>query len=97
MSRIAELSKLLASNEFTQQKLADETGVILDVDSLVVFSLNETGMFLVEAIRDGVSNRDELVDRLVQNFEVDEEAASEDVDAFVAQLAERLIDKRARG
>mgnify|MGYP000110820105 CR=1 FL=1 len=35
------------------QKLADATGVILDVDSLKVFSLNETAMFLVECLRGG--------------------------------------------
>jgi len=86
----------MASEEFTTTKLADETGVILDVDSLQVFTLNETGMFLVERLRDGVATRRGLVERMLLEFEVDEETAAADVDAFVAELAGWLIEKRKR-
>ncbi len=96
MSNLIELSRLLASEEFTQTKLADETGVILDVDSLQVFTLNETGMFLVEVLRDGVTTREGLVERMIEDFEVDEGTAGADVDAFVGELAEWLILKRKR-
>jgi hypothetical protein len=94
VSTLTDLSELLASDEFTQTKLADETGVILDVDSLQVFTLNETGMFLVEALREGETTRDGLVAKMVDEFEVDEGTAAEDVDAFTAELAEWLIEKR---
>lgn len=94
MTQLFDLSQLLASDEFTQTKLADDSGVILDVDSLQVFTLNETGMFLVEALRDGETTRDGLVARLVEAFEVDEATAAADVGEFVADLARHLIENR---
>jgi hypothetical protein len=96
MSRLVDLSELLSSDVLTQTKLADETGVILDVDSLQVFSLNETGMFLVEAMRDGAVTREELVARMVESFEVDEETAGADLDAFVGELVKYLIETRSK-
>ena len=96
MSRIADLSELLGSDQLTQSKLADETGVILDLDSLQVLTLNETGMFLVEELGAGARSRDELIARLVAEFEVDEETAADDVDAFVEQLAHELLERRKR-
>ena len=97
MSKLEELSRLLASDdEFTQQKLADETGVILDVDSLRVFSLNETGMFLVECMKTGTVTEDGLVERLIAQFEVEEEPARQDVSGFVSELTEHLIEKRKK-
>ena len=96
MSRLVDLSELLASEDLTQTKLADETGVILDVDSLQVFSLNEAGMFLVEAMREGATTREELVARMVVNFEVDEATAAADLDAFVAELVKHLIETRTK-
>jgi len=97
MSRIEELSRLLASDEeFTQQKLSDETGVILDVDSLQVFSLNPTGQFLVDCLRQGVTTEDGLVERLVAEFDVGEGMAREDVAGFLGELETHLIEKRKK-
>lgn len=96
MTRIVDLSRLLSSEELTQTRLADATGVILDVDTLQVFSLNETAMFLVEAMREGATTRDELVARMVSEFEVDEEQAGADLDVFIAELVRHLIERRER-
>jgi hypothetical protein len=97
VTQLEELSRLLASDEeLTQQKLADDTGVILDVDSLRVLSLNETGMFLVECLQQGVVTEEALVERLVDEFEVDSETAAADVRAFVAELGRYLIERRKR-
>ena len=92
VSRTLDLSRLLSSEDISHTKLADNTGVILDVESLQVFSLNETGLFLVEALRAGISDHQSLVHRMVEEFEVDEETASADVDAFVEELARQLVD-----
>lgn len=94
MSDTAKLAAMLADDELTTTKLVDGTGVILDVDTLKVFTLNETGMFLVEALGEGVEQRADLVARLVESFEVDEDVASADVDAFIAELAAFLVVKR---
>ena len=97
MSRIEELAELLASeDEFTQQKLADEAGVILDVDSLQVFSLNETGMFLVEEMKEGIVTEDALVTRLLEEFEVEEDVARKDVVEFVEELTKCLVERRRK-
>ena len=96
MNNIEELAAMLATDELTTTKLVDGTGVILDVDSLQVFTLNETGMFLVEAMGEGVDDRDGLVARMVENFEVEDDEAGRDVDAFVGDLAKFLLEKRRK-
>ena len=94
MKNIEELARMLATDELTTTKLVDGTGVILDVDSLQVFTLNETGMFLVEAMGDGVADREGLVARMLETFEVEDEVAGADVDAFVADLARFLLENK---
>ena len=94
MNDTAKLAAMLADDELTTTKLVDGTGVILDVDTLQVFTLNETGMFLVEAMGEGVDERDELVARLVATFEVEDDVAADDVDAFIGELATFLLDTR---
>ncbi len=95
MRRAVDLSRLLSSDAVSQTRLADHSGVILDLDSLQVFSVNDTGMCLVEALRDGVEDHDGLVRRIVEEFEVDAEVAASDVDAFVEELARHLVDRRS--
>ena len=95
MRRAVDLSRLLSSEAISQTRLADHSGVVLDIDSLQVFSVNETGMCLVEALRDGVDDHEGLVQRIVELFEVDRETAASDVDAFVDELARYLVDRRA--
>jgi len=86
VNAIERLSQLMRSDKVTQTKLADETGVILHLDSLQVLTLNETGMFLVERIGEGLSTSDQLIAALTDDFEVDEATARADVDAFVDEL-----------
>jgi hypothetical protein len=90
---IGELTRMLATDELTTTKLVDGTGVILDVDSLQVFTLNETGMFLVETMAEGAVDREGLIERMLADFEVLEEVAASDVDAFVADLSRFLLEK----
>ena len=94
MRRPVDLSRLLSSEAISQTRLADHSGVILDIDSLQVFSVNETGMCLVEALRDGVDNHEGLVRRIVEEFEVDPVEAEADVDSFVEELSRYLTDRR---
>ena len=96
MNNIEKLAAMLATDELTTTKLVDGTGVILDVDSLQVFTLNETGMFLVEAMGEGVAHREDLVARMVESFEVEDDEAGRDVNAFVGDLAKFLSEKRRR-
>lgn len=94
MRRSVDLSRLLSSDAVSQTRLADHSGVILDIDSLRVFSVNQTGMCLVEALRDGVNDHAGLVRRVVEEFDVDTATAAKDVDSFVEELARYLVDRR---
>ena len=94
MSRLDDLKVLLESGELSTTKLADESGVVLDIDSLQVLALNETGMFLVEALREGAASKEELTQRLTKEFDVDEEVAAQDVDSFLDEMEKLLLDKR---
>ena len=96
MEHIEELARMLATDELTTTKLVDGTGVILDVDTLQVFTLNETGMFLVEALSEGAADREGLIDRLLETFDVEEDIAGEDVDLFIADLGKFLVEKRKK-
>ena len=97
MSRISELAKLLSSDKISHTRMVDDSGVVLDVDSLQVLGLNETGLLLVEALRDGVDDRPGLVRRLVDEYEIDEATALADVDAFVAELTAFLMNHPGPG
>ena len=94
MRRSVDLSRLLSSDAISQTRLADHSGVILDIDSLRVFSVNQTGMCLIDALRDGIDDHAGLVRRIVEEFDVDNDTAAQDVDAFVEELARYLVDRR---
>ena len=58
-----------------------------------LMSVNETGKFLWDRLVDG-ADRDELVEALTNEYEVDEATAGKDVDAFLGLLREqRLIEE----
>jgi hypothetical protein len=94
VSRIEDLARLLESKTITFTKLADESGIVLDTDTAQVFSLNESAAFLIDALGNGARTRDDLVKSLVDEFEVDESTAREDVEAFVNEIADHLIKNR---
>jgi hypothetical protein len=90
MRDLAALAAALTSEQFTHTALADGTGVILDIEGMLVLTLNETGEALVRAVLGGAANEAELVSRLVAEFDVEAPQAQVDVSAFVAELDARL-------
>ena len=66
--------------------------VMLHLHEGTYISLNRTASALWVALVEG-SSRQQLVDTLVNRFEVDGEVATRDIDAFVDELrARRLVD-----
>lgn len=53
-----------------------------------MMNLNETGAFLFEKMIDGIS-RDDLIKALTDEYDVDDETAAEDVDAFIEKVKEQ--------
>lgn len=50
-----------------------------------MMNLNETGAFLFEKMIDGIS-REDLINALTDEYDVDDKTASEDVDAFIEKV-----------
>jgi hypothetical protein len=69
-------------------RLVEDEVLALDTNSSTFFNANRTGALLWAALADG-GTHDQLVARLVEAFALDEDAARHDVDAFLAELAER--------
>ena len=86
MSNLERLAELMRSDRVTRTTLVDDTGVILHLDSLQVLTLNETGIFLVERISEGMSSLELLITALTEEFEVDEPTAREDIELFLEEL-----------
>ena len=53
-----------------------------------MMNLNETGAFLFEKMIDGIS-RDDLIKALTDEYDVDDETAAEDVDAFIQKVKDQ--------
>jgi hypothetical protein len=62
--------------------------VALDVGTATYLSVNPSGAVLWEAVTAGAT-REQLVERLVERFDIDREHAGADVDAFLVELGER--------
>ncbi len=50
-----------------------------------MMNLNETGAFLFEKMIEGIS-REDLIKALTDEYDVDEETAAQDVDAFIEKV-----------
>lgn len=95
MTRMVDIVRLLSSEAVSQTRLVDRSGVLLDAEALRVFSVNDTGMCLIEALQSGVDDHEGLVRRLMEEFAVDAATAAGDVDAFVEELARHLDGGRS--
>ena len=67
-----------------------ETYIVLAVGARVkefngMITLNETGAFLWKILEKG-STKEELVKALIKEYEVEEELANKDVDAFINKM-----------
>jgi Coenzyme PQQ synthesis protein D (PqqD) len=62
--------------------------VALDLRESRYMAVNRTGQVLWAALAEGAS-RVELIDRLVETFDIERERAAADVDAFTTELESR--------
>jgi len=85
-NELEEVARALRSDGLTRTALADGSGVILHLDGAEVYSLNETGMFLVERLCDGEASADDLVREMQARFEIDETVARRDLEQFLGRL-----------
>jgi hypothetical protein len=62
--------------------------VALDLRESRYLAVNRTGQVLWAALAEGAS-REQLIDRLVEAFDIERERATADVDAFTTELESR--------
>ncbi len=81
-------------DDFILRKVAD-TYVVVPVNSMTldfngIINLNETGAFLFELLQNGAT-KDELLIRLLEEYDVSEQKASSDIDIFIEKVKEADI------
>ena len=76
-------------DDFALRKVADSY-VVVPVNSITldfngVINLNETGAFLFEQLQKGIE-KEELVEKMLDEYDVTREKASADIDLFINKL-----------
>lgn len=63
------------------------------LDFNCAITLNESGAFLWSVLEKGVADKEELLSKLLEEYDVEESLAQQDIDAFLQKLIENdLID-----
>lgn len=86
---IAALRTLLKQDDYAITLMDDGTGVLMDLRQEVLLTLNDTAAVILAGIDEGATE-DDIVTRVILNFEVDEAAARSDVESFLAKLEQAL-------
>jgi hypothetical protein len=81
---------ILSKSSATAWRVIEGEAVILSLDTKVFRGLNAVGSRVWELI-DGRRSVDEIVTRIVIEFEVTPEIATRDVGTFIAQLLEKHL------
>lgn len=84
---LEEIRKALDLPDIMDTRLADGSGVLMNIESRRVVSLNETGLFLLDNIRDGRVGVEQLVEKLTEEFIVSSKDAEEDVKDFIQEIS----------
>ena len=75
--------------DFILRMVADSYVVVpvnkMTLDFNGIINLNETGAFLFELLQKG-AERDELVDKMLEEYDVDREKAEADIDVFIQKV-----------
>lgn len=80
--------------DFILRKVAD-TYVVVPVNSMTldfngIINLNETGAFLFELLQNGAT-KDELLAKMLEEYDVSQQKASDDIDIFIEKVKEADI------
>lgn len=67
------------------RKIDEQEAVLLDINSKAFFSLNPTGLVILERLKEG-GTRDELLATVCQRFAVEERQCEADLNRFLDDL-----------
>ncbi|UCE27896.1 MAG: PqqD family protein [Candidatus Coatesbacteria bacterium] len=79
----------LLKGDLVARRVGDEYFLLTTGDAML-HNIRESGVFIFEAIEKG-AGRDEILDGLVEEFNVEKEVAAADLDAFLRELEEKGI------
>lgn len=79
--------KYKINQKLAYRKIQDEV-YIVDVKNSLLYKLNPTATLVWESIKNGDSI-DEIVDKIVREYEVDTKTASEDVKDLIVELEQK--------
>jgi hypothetical protein len=85
--------ELRLRNKALEWREIEDEVVAVDTRKAVYMAVNHTGAVLWPALAEGAT-REELVERLIQAYDVDRGAAEADVSAFVTMLEEQDLLER---
>ena len=85
VSQSASIVTRKTGNEYVLVPITDN---IADMNS--VYTLNETGAFIWEKIN-GKRNLEEIIEALVNEYEIDKQSAESDVFSFIENMSKYLI------
>ncbi len=70
----------------------EDEGVLLNLETKTYYTLNKPGIYVWNLIKNGIS-LSEIVQRVKNEFEVDEETADENVSNLIDELAKEQLIK----
>jgi hypothetical protein len=85
--------QLRLRNQALEWREIESEVVAVDTRKSVYMAVNHTGAVLWPALAEGAT-RDELVEKLTREYEVDRNSAEADVDAFIGLLEENDLLER---
>lgn len=89
---LARAARRLTESSMTFTRLADGSGVLLDIEGRNVFSFNPTAMDALEQLLQGDESMDSLAAGIVDRYEVSQRQAVADLERFFQRLLELLDD-----
>lgn len=94
MSDFSDTDRFELRDDLVVEEIDDEI-VVLDLEGNQYFGLNEVGWLIWRAIEEDDAALADIVDRIVDGFDVDADTAREDTKAFIGQLLEADLADRA--
>ena len=79
------------NESYVVKNLADEIVLVhqdeYNVDCSKIITLNEVALFIIDRIKEGL-NDDQIIDALLNEYDVDKTTATNDVETFINKLIE---------
>lgn len=80
-------TQILSPNTYVVSRIVGELALILDPTRDEIRQLNEVGTFIWSMINKSQYTRDDVLNALIETFEISEDVASSDLEEFLKDLS----------